>query len=249
MRFDRIGVVSWVGYRERLKRTLAEIDRIGLTSSGVDIDVQVQFGNPFEAKCFDTIKRSRAMDRWPYMFDCTMGHYSILKRAQRLGTKNLLVMEDDCRFMLDPNESLCILRSIPEDYSLALAECWPILGKGGVEGWLGTTEAQRRGGWRPFCGYEYRGASCYAVSADGIDRLIRLYERCLGYGKWKDRTLMVCDQWFSERYMKPERKCYFAYPPAGIQQKTEDTVTKAGFDIDARYRSFGIDTSLYREDF
>jgi len=260
MIFDRVGIVSWVGYGKRLETMVSELKRIGITPKDSYFDIQVQFGNPFEYHCVKHIDCVDAFKKWPYTFDCTMGHYACLKRAQYFNSKNLLMIEDDCRFLKDSELASKMLDSIPDDYSLALAECWPVMKRDilyadryrnlsdeEISVWHKRTKPTSTGCWREFCGYVYNGASCYAVSADGRDRLIRLYERALGFGDWKNRELRVCDGWFSEKYMKPQRKCYFSFPTVGIQQNTSETVTKKGFDTRKRYQVMGIDTSLYSE--
>lgn len=112
-RFDRIVMLSFTKDREkRLPLMEAEFDRVGLTGR---VEVEWNFPSPLvniQAKGIGT-------DWGTSIVDCSLGHYRIIKKAYELGAQNLLVMEDDVRFLKDLDLLREIVTTLPDDYDHA----------------------------------------------------------------------------------------------------------------------------------
>lgn len=109
-KFDMVAVADYTGYTVRHGSMIAELHRVGIE----DVETFWQYPTPYDQLMMYHLLKSGGVSRIG-TFSCTMGHYRILKTAYELGKGNLLVMEDDCRWMTDTVRLEKMLAAIPED--------------------------------------------------------------------------------------------------------------------------------------
>ena len=112
-RFDSIIMLSYTGARDdRLPAMEREFSRVGLSGH---VTVDWNFPTPLT----DLIAKSLGTQWGRPVVDCALGHYRIIKTDYELGVQNLLVMEDDIRFLLDLDLLGEIIATLPQDYDHA----------------------------------------------------------------------------------------------------------------------------------
>lgn len=199
-RFDYIGVVCYTGYIERVQRLRNELARVGL---GNRVVYHWDYPNPFEEKLISSLHFQ--CERTKKAFHCGYNNYSIIKTAYSLGCKSVLVMEDDVRFLKDVAALENVVRSLPQDYDLAMMDKnWPSLEYSFREKII---KRRVNESWIEFD--KFLSSGCYAMSRTGMERFINVYEKsAFGEGG----ILKSNDQYFNRQSLGNDLKLYAAQP-------------------------------------
>ena len=160
-KFDAIYVVSYVGYRYRIKVLEKELARVGIE----DYKILYDFDTPIKKlirRCCSTSNFLR--NNGP--LSCLLGHYRAMKEALGLGCSNCLIIEDDVAFLKDVSKVYEIVDALPADYDMAMfSHVVP----------QKVTEEERRASMSPIFVNEHwrefrtlRDNGCYALSREAM---------------------------------------------------------------------------------
>lgn len=169
-RFERKIVLCYTGYKERYESIRRELKRVGME------DVVFKWDAPTPLK--EILKQHIPTTDFTKRigpFSCCLSHYLAAKESYELGYNNVLVMEDDIRFLEDTSLIRSIVKSIPEDFDYAQFErAKPY--KTPIDEWLRMKNGMHLNEfWIPFT--DLRGGGCYAMSRKGMAFLIREMEK------------------------------------------------------------------------
>lgn len=193
--FDLVAVQDWTGYKSRQDLLKRELDRVGLLSRAKWF---WRFPSPFTPILGRLIPPSERYSLGG--FDCTMGHYEIMKLALDWGCKRVLVMEDDACFA-DTGVIRSAFAELPGDWQFLKLEWYVRSGTGFFDG-LGKP-------WSRFSGSTVNGILCgtgaVAFTREGLKWKTGLMEDCLSVGgiplhtidmydtpEFVDRTVAYC---------------------------------------------------------
>ena len=197
-RFDRVIVLAFTGYRDRIPPLMAELERVGL---GDRAELFWNFPSPFDAKFMSAVPRSSTV-RKPSHFNEVMGHYRALKTGFGLGDNHVLVLEDDVRFIRNLPVLAEQLRLLPDDYDVAKLE-W-FCHKGGPA-------AGDKPYWAQISGFDTAGGAAVAYSRKGMQWKITEMERAADGG-----MLFVNDRYDTQSGLAGLR-AYVAMPLLAVQ--------------------------------
>jgi capsular polysaccharide export protein len=209
--FDYVGLVCFTGYQDRIAELIPELKRVGLYQ-------RVHFHWDFPSVFRDVLYSHT--NKTPFCakdgcFNMMVSHYNVIKTAYELNKKNILVMEDDIRFLRDLLLMEEMLMNIPPDYDMLLLD----RSKPGdidLQAYKDSTVNNGNGYWRRF---EYGSSTgCYAMSRKGMKRYIDIIENIVK----ENRKLANPDAYFQvkrwgEEYWDSSYNRYFAYPSIAVQ--------------------------------
>lgn len=213
-RFDRKVVLCYTGYIDRYNTVRDELARVGLK----DVEFIFDFPSPLKAILQSHIPTNQFTSQIG-PFSCCMAHYSIAKQTYELGYDNVLVMEDDIRFLNNISLINEIVRALPDNYDYAQFErAKPF--RMPIETYIALKDAPVTNKyWRPFS--DLRGGGCYAMSRKGMKHIIDEMERVMVEQKEK---LQSNDFYISRGQ---GLKKYFCYPNVACQVQ----ITESNSDI------------------
>lgn len=239
-RFDRKTLLAFTEYKDRYPLMMKELDRVGMR----DVNVQWQFPSPFNDMLLETVRHEPWMNAG-YMSNA-MGHYMAISTAYYLGCKNVLIMEDDIRFLKDIRQVGEFVEALPEDFDVAkLDYIFKDYGGGGVtperlDAWI--SERKANGYWSEFDSLYSTG--CYALSRKAMERMMFCFEAvqtAKRVGK-----LRVIDHFHDRNIIGLDLKMYIPRRHMCIQRKFGDSVT-AYKEIEKRYNAMKVVWSDYEE--
>lgn len=208
--FDYIGVVCYTGYKDRVEELLPELERVGLKGKA---HLHWDVPSAFRDKLFDAVGKTKFCSR-PGCFNMTVAHYTIVKTAYELGCNNVLVMEDDMRFLKDVNAIDSLLYSIPLDYDHIMLDrnrlCTTDL-----KVFSSIPEGVGRYKWIEF--EESGSTGCYAMSRKGMSNYIRLIEEDIKIGNVHNPDHYFRRSLNGRTYWDYSYKRYFCYPNLAVQ--------------------------------
>lgn len=239
-RFDRKVVLYYTGNKDtRVPGMERELERVGLQGA----DRQWQFPTPFD----NLLLRSVRHDPWVgvgYLSNA-MSHYRAISIAYHLGCRNVLILEDDVRFMKDVGMVSNYIDTIPDGYDVAkMDSVFKEFGGNGVtletmSKWRGERKANEF--WSEFDSLYSTG--CYALSRKGMERMMFCFE---AVETNKDiGMLRVVDHFLDRKILGADMKMYFSRENVCVQKEFE-CVTGYG-EIEKRYRAMGVDMGKYAE--
>ena len=216
----------------------AELRRVGLD----EVNRLFQFPNPFMKVLLGAMRHVPEMSNEGYM-NVSMGHYIEIATAYHLGCGHALLMEDDIRFAKDLDYVEKCVRSLPDDYDIAMFDCFPRIEKGDdkqfVE-WRDKRSANEF--WSEFD--RMYSCGCYAVSRHGMERLMFCVEAVEKAPKiFKMRPF---DHFLDRSIIGKDAKMYFCRKNACIQRPIGKSSTGNGW-IDEAYMKMGINFDDYQE--
>lgn len=140
-------------------------------------------------------------------FDITLNHNRIVRTAYELGKKNVLILEDDIRFLKDLDRLSNIVNALPEDYDIALLD-WVLRGAWKPDEADALLKAPRVNRyWARFT--DLRSCACWALSRKGMEAWLFQQEQA-AHGKWK---MCLCDQYYYYMARRdPTLKMYCSFP-------------------------------------
>ena len=237
-RFDRKTVLYFTGNKDtRVPGMEKELKRVGLDGS----DRQWQFPSPIDRCLLRGMAHEPVLEKGGF-FNATMGHYRAIATAYHLGCGNVLLMEDDIRFLKDAGLVSEIVSSLPGDYDIAMFDLFPVSWKdtwrnhAAVKKW--AAEKKVNDHWAHFD--EMYSGGCYALSRKAMKKMLFLFEAVetdKRIGKFR-----VCDHFLKRKYFWPDAKMYFARKNACVQR----SVGNSG-SLNGTYVAMGVDFSEYAE--
>lgn len=238
-RFERKAMVCFTGNKDsRMPAMDAELLRVGLD----DVNRIFMFPTPFSDVLLRAMRHVPEMGNAGYM-NCSIGHYMAISTAYHLGCSNALIMEDDIRFLKDVSRMELCVNSLPDDYDIAMFDCFPRINKG---------DAGRYAEWRDGRAVnEYwsdfdrmYSCGCYAVSRHGMERLMFCVEAVEKAPRiFKMRPF---DHFLDRAIIGKYAKMYFCRENVCIQRPIGPSSTGGGW-IDGAYDIMGIDRGRYEE--
>lgn len=175
-------------------------------------------------------------------FDCTLSHNRVVRTALESGRKNVLIMEDDIRFLKDTALLTRIVESLPDDYDIAMFD-WVVRGKAGDEECDALLNAPLvNGHWKRF--KDLRSCACWALSRKGMEAWLH-FQELAAKGKWK---MCLCDQyyWYMAK-RDPSLNMYCSFPCGAVQCSL--TGISSHESQRRRYARMGMRREDYAEDF
>lgn len=241
---DMAYLLCFTGYKDRAAPVMEDIRRIGIAPEQI-----WQFPTPFDKYFSDSVPHIGHFDRHPGWANNWFGHYRAMKTAYELGAASVLIMEDDCRFMLDRAKVDEIAADLPVDFDLALFDHfypshWGENGKSTYAEWCSRRVTKY---WHPFNGGLF-SAACYMLSRRAMARLIWLHESVIDPAT-PHRMMSLTDFWHNRGVLGHEMHLYFCTPNCAIQRNPNAGTTRLSgtAGINSVYRYMGLDLSSYAE--
>lgn len=232
-RFGRKTLLTFTGYKDRAPGAMKELERVEMN----DVNVQWQFPNPFESVLLKYLNHEKCLSTG--FMNATMGHYSAIKTAYHLGMSSCIVIEDDIRFLKDIEEVHKAVRSLPEDFDVALFDMFLHGGNDREFNEYIFAKGNRKVNqdWAEYDNLISQG--CYSMSRRAMERYIWLNEAAV-----TDRRigkLRIGDHFLSRKYMGDDMKLYFSVNHVAIQK----IMGKNNSNTDNMYGRIEVDESLY----
>ena len=223
-RFQRKVVLCYTGYLDRYRSVKGDVERVGMQG------VEYRFDFPTPLK--DILKASINTTDFTGKigpFSCAIAHYSVIKQTYELGYENLLLMEDDIRFLKSLELIYRIVDAIPEDFDYAQFErAKPY--EMSMYDWLNLKNGKHVNKyWLPFT--NSRGGGCYAMSRKGMKHIIDEMERVF---LSKTERLKPNDYYVKNG---DHLNRYFCYPSVAVQTQ----ITKSNSDLAKYWRRNEMD--------
>ena len=237
---DAAFVVCFTGTPERAAAHKADSERVGLS-----VEQVWQFPTPFDKYFSDSVPHTGQFDERPGWANSWFGHYRAIKLAYERGCKSALIMEDDCRFMLDRAKLDEIAADVPADFDFALLDhfyCrWDADGRRNYET-LRRSKVTKY--WSAFS-YDMYSAACYLISRKAMERLIWLHETVIDPGL-KTRMMRVTDYWHNRGNLG-DMNLYFCTPNCAVQRNPDASSIRLSdtTGINHNYLNMGLDLSAY----
>lgn len=240
MKIEDIEIVRVISYTKNKVRAQKEIEE--LLRIGINIDKIIpmyNFPNPFDRVIINNTNHRNICNDVGF-FNAMFNHYRTIKITYELNFNNVLIVEDDCRFLNDIRQINIILDDLPNDYDVALLDSFKpqIIS---IEQFKNMQSNIVSNNWARF--NMIRSGACYILSRPGMERLIYLYESCITDKKYKMR---VCDQWFEEQFLSG-LNLYFSVPNAAIQVNTNQATNSNYKDIENFYINIGLNINNYQK--
>lgn len=105
---DKIYCIQYIFNKDRTEKLNTELFRVDILQSGI-YKVIEQFPSPLYDilfKHFNDISNGEDPKRY---FNSFIGHYSAIKKAYLNNCNNVLILEDDCRFLKDKSQIIYLL--------------------------------------------------------------------------------------------------------------------------------------------
>ena len=117
-RFSKVCVLTMSDRKDRFDGIMDQLHRIGMTNKD---DVYVQYATPFPhnalvANAFNASGRGRFTKANEY--DCSRNHYAMVRIAYDQGYDNVLILEDDIRFLKDGGLFIEYIDNLPKDFDV-----------------------------------------------------------------------------------------------------------------------------------
>lgn len=198
--FDNVYAICFTGKPYRRDALMDELSRVGVE----DVHTIWDFPSPFKPYLLAKIPHIPDLDSQPGTWGASLAHYRAIKTAYELGQDNVLVVEDDCRFLKDAGAVRKALEAAPADWDVLMLDHFNRKYPDGkpVNGWQRVGRAQ--------------SAACYIVNRRAMERLIDMYESPVS-GKYRKPLMRICDHWTNARYLGQDIAIYCAVPNLAIQ--------------------------------
>ncbi len=202
-RFDYIACICFTGNQERLYTLKKELIRVGLTRN---VHFHIDFPSPITGLLAKIVASD---DYHRKMFPIGYNNYRAIKTAYELGRNNILVFEDDIRFLKDIDELFNAIENIPEDFDLVMLDKnWPKNVYSQKEKLL--SQPTIGGRWKRI--EKFFSSGCYALSRKGMERWCASYESDAA-----SRRLCNNDEYFNIESLGMDCNLYAAFPNVAVQ--------------------------------
>lgn len=205
-RFDMVAVLSYTEYRDRQPALWAELERLGLKDRA---EWFWNFPSPFTERFANSLRISDSIGSIG-AFSCAMGHYRIIKTARALGRSQLLVLEDDVRFVKDAKLLERAVRELPDNYDVAKFE-W-FIRNGNFSPVSDVSWLDPRGSFSTY------GGAATAYSSRGMEWKTNAMEKAARYTELHSQ-LWTADSYETERNMRG-LNLYVSCPCVAVQSES-----------------------------
>lgn len=199
--FDKIICINFCQFTERKKLMEFELKRVGILDCPV-FEWLFTYKGPYERMFKDMLDPEDKIYSESTL-SCILGHLNATKKAYYSGCKNVLVIEDDERFLRDLNKIEDILEKMPEgQYDVLLFDKFITYGGGGLEGYKKLISNKEKYLNQFYISYTQRilSAGCYCLSRHGMQTIINLtdegdvttFDTYFNYQKLNDVWKKVC---------------------------------------------------------
>lgn len=213
-RFARRVVITCGATKARLPQLRNELNRVGMTDYETYWSITPAY--------HDRLKRMLASygngeySREPIaLFNNALAHYYVVKSTIDMGLDNVLIMEDDVRWLKDLETLAAGVASLPEDYQVASFDVVKVKFDPCEHREDAVTGQRLRWGL-----YESTfSAACYALQGAGLRRALEVYDWV--FSSWdrpkKNTEWVRSDWWFCRKYFSSsetaENRVTKAYAP------------------------------------
>lgn len=230
-RFDFVGCAEYIPYRHRVAKLDAGLARVGLAPR---VERFWDFDTPFKDVLYNNVGHGAGIG-CVGAFGCAMNHYRMVKTAYGLGAEHGLFMEDDIEFLKDTALLDEVVRSLPEDFDVAMLD-W-FRGHMTTDRDLADLAGRPRanGHWADMHGVCLVSCGLYALSRRAMDWLARSLEAGAA-GKFRG-----ADTFFRPGRLPAGFRAYCAFPHVAVQGDVEHGVHRTS----KHYEDSGVDTGRY----
>lgn len=199
--FDHIYCIHYLPYKERYRKCVDELTRVGIRESGV-FSWKLTWDTPLFDRLYQVCNAAPSVGCMKIGF----AHYMCIKEAYELGFNHVLILENDNIFLKDVNKIEKILNDLPDDYDICLLDKIPAVSAKYEDAVKNATNESFIDIDKKF----YVLANCYALSRKGMEHII----------KSQEKTLAISDTYLRFNNFMPEEpglKRYAAITTIAIQ--------------------------------
>lgn len=199
--FDHIYCIHYLPYKERYRKCVDELTRVGIRESGI-FSWKLTWDSPLFDKLYQVCNFAPSVGCMKIGF----AHYMCIKEAYELGFNHVLILENDNIFLKDVNKIEKILNDLPDDYDICLLDKIPAVSAKYEDAVKNATNESFIDIDKKF----YVLANCYALSRKGMEHVI----------KSQEKTLAISDTYLRFNNFMPEEpglKRYAAITTIAIQ--------------------------------
>lgn len=133
--FDKIICINYVQFKTRKELMEFQLNRVGILNSPV-FEWLFTYQGPYEEMQREMLDPEHKLNSLA-TFSCMMGHLNAVKKAFYSGCKNVLILEDDARFLRDLDLIEKILQNRPKEdqYDLIMYDKFITDDNGGYKGY------------------------------------------------------------------------------------------------------------------
>ena len=168
--FDHIYCIHYLPYKERYRKCVDELTRVGIRESGI-FSWKLTWDSPLFDKLYQVCNFAPSVGCMKIGF----AHYMCIKEAYELGFKHILILENDNIFLKDVNKIEKILNDLPDDYDICLLDKIPAINAKYEDAVKNATNESFIDIDKKF----YVLANCYALSRKGMEHIIKSQEKTL----------------------------------------------------------------------
>ena len=168
--FDHIYCIHYLPYKERYRKCVDELTRVGIRESGI-FSWKLTWDSPLFDKLYQVCNAAPSVG----CMKIGVAHYMCIKEAYELGFKHILILENDNVFLKDVDRIEKILDDLPEDYDICLLDKIPSKTAKYEEAVKNATNESFIDIDKKF----YVLANCYALSRKGMEHIIKSQEKRL----------------------------------------------------------------------
>lgn len=208
---DYVALSAYTGYKDRFVLMEKELERIGILSK---VHVHWDYPSVFTEEQEKHISLSPYGKKYKGTFAIAKAVYGILKTAYSLGCENVLLMQDDIRFLKRVDLIEEALDNLPKDADLIMLDCArPLSTRAMQSEWAAYHENMdpSRIKFVPFDFLTSEG--CYVMSRKAMERYTKCIERIVRSGK----PLEASDRYLRHQYLGDDLRFYFALPNVAVQ--------------------------------
>jgi GR25 family glycosyltransferase involved in LPS biosynthesis len=168
--FDHIYCIHYLPYKERYRKCVDELTRVGIRESGV-FSWKLTWDSPLFDRLYQVCNAAPSVGCMKIGF----AHYMCIKEAYELGFNHVLILENDNIFLKDADRIEKILNDLPDDYDICLLDKIPAVSAKYEDAVKNTTNESFIDIDKKF----YVLANCYALSRKGMEHVIKSQEKRL----------------------------------------------------------------------
>lgn len=168
--FDHIYCIHYLPYKERYRKCVDELTRVGIRESGI-FSWKLTWDSPLFDKLYQVCNAAPSVG----CMKIGVAHYMCIKEAYELGFNHVLILENDNIFLKDVNKIEKILNDLPDDYDICFLDKIPSKTAKYEDAVKNATNESFIDVDKKF----YVLANCYALSRKGMEHVIKSQEKRL----------------------------------------------------------------------
>ena len=240
--FDKIICINYIQFKTRKELMEYELRRLGITHSSI-FEWQTSYKGPIELLFHDLIVSNQNNKPWDVnSYLASLAHINAIENAYYNGCKNVLIIEDDIRFLKDLKLIEKILQAKPteEQYDLLMYDKFIL--------YETCDEWNRIKRQKENCLNNYYiknqlfilSAGCYCLSRNGMELILNLV---------KNKIFTTPDCFFNRNEIKNNLRKYCTNPNLAVQVTFTDCGNLKGngsvWLLQSVYRNQNVDFNDY----